>query len=133
MKSQAKTILLFLIYSISIFSFCYWYKEVAKLSESRHWIDLGPILRYMLFSGILNFLFFFAVKVTHKIPVELFSYLTTRAIGLALSFYIIAGFILPTTIDEFYLFTGIMTATTLFLLIKEKLIIRVQDDHMCTT
>src|SRR5436305_1805564 len=105
MKPQAKTIILFLIYLVFIFSFCYWYKELIKLRESKNWIDLGTILRYMFFSAIFNVLFFFVTKIAIKFSIDHFSYLTTRAIALGLIFYIICALVIPASFDEYYVFT----------------------------
>src|SRR6478672_10556709 len=102
MKPQTKTILLYLIYLAFIFGFCYWYKvEVAKPAESKGWMNLGPILRYILFSAIFNTVFFFALKLTIKFTIDQFSYLTTRTIALGWIFFILSGWIIPFKFDEY--------------------------------
>jgi hypothetical protein len=123
MKPQTKTILLFLIYLAFIFCFCYWYKEgIVRPDQSKIWIDLGPIIRFIVCSAVLNAVFFFAIKLTLKFSIDQFSYLTTRTIALGLIFYILSGLIIPFSFDEYYVFTAGMGLMTLFVLVKAKLV-----------
>lgn len=81
------------------------------------------MMRYMLFSALFTVLFFGMLKVAVKFSIDLFSHLTSRTITLGLIFYMIWSLTITASFDEYYLYTIIVGAMTMFVLIKEKLVL----------